>query len=207
EEGQRGFGSRPVSILRFPVVAEFLLRVNNLDVRHLNFLQAGHDTARTADEFHEHIAGAAIALANGVAEKFRDGQLGTVRIFIAHRAIHSLSHEIARLDSHQLIELQLSAINALQYCHRDRHLVNAMHREMLVAVEVRRFARLEELDGAADAPVRGGSNLFELTWQASERERGGESGSDKEMSHPRWTLAGNCVFNNGQSLLSIVRPR
>jgi hypothetical protein len=44
-----------------------------------------------------------------------------------------------------------------------------------------------------------------LTWQASERERGGESGSKKEMSHPRWTLAGNCVFNNGQSLPSIVR--
>jgi hypothetical protein len=44
-----------------------------------------------------------------------------------------------------------------------------------------------------------------LTWQARERERGGESGSKKEMSHPRWTLAGNFVFNNGQSLLSIVR--
>jgi hypothetical protein len=44
-----------------------------------------------------------------------------------------------------------------------------------------------------------------LTWQPSERERGGESGSDKEMSHPRWTLTGNCVFNKGQSFLSIVR--
>ena len=178
------------------VAADFLLRVNNLDVRHLNFLQEGHDTARTADEFHEHIAGAAIALANGVAEKFRDGQLGTVRIFIAHRAIHSRSHEIARLDLHLLIELQLSAINALQDRHRDRQLVNAMHREMLVAVQVRRFARLEELGRDADAPFRRGSNLFELTWQARERERGGESGSKKEMSHPRWTLAGNCVFNN-----------
>ena len=28
-------------------------------------------------------------------------------------------------------------------------------------------------------------NLFELTWQVRERERGGESGSKKEMSHPR----------------------
>ena len=63
-----------------------------------------------------------------------------VRIFIAHRAIHSLSHEIVRLDLHLLIELQLSAINALQDRHRDRQLVNAMHREMLVAVQVRRFA-------------------------------------------------------------------
>ena len=80
-----------------------------------------------------------------------------------------------------------------------------MHREMLVAVQVRRFARFEELGRDADAPFRRGSNLFELTWQVMERERGGESGSKKEMSHPRWTLAGNCVFNNGQSLLSIVR--
>jgi len=120
EEGERAIGSRPVSILRFPVAADFLLRVNDLDVRHLNFLQESHDTVRTADQFHEHIAGAAIALANGVAKKFRDGQLGTVRIFIAHRAIHSLSHEIARLDLHLLIELKLSAINALQDCHRDR---------------------------------------------------------------------------------------
>src|SRR5207248_8228924 len=159
-------------------------------------LQEGHDTARTADQFHEHIAGAAIALANGVAEKFRDGQLGTVRIFIAHRAIHSFSHEIARLDLHQLIELQLSAVNALQYCHRDRQLVNAMHREMLVAMKAGRFARLEELGRDADAPFRRGSNLFELTWQTSERERSGESGSDKEMSHRRGTLAGSCVFNN-----------
>ncbi len=67
---------------------------------------------------------------------------------------------------------------------------------MLVAVKAGRFARLEELGRDADAPFRRGSNLFELTWQASERERGGESGRDKEMSHPRWTLAGSCVFNN-----------
>src|SRR5207245_2732469 len=165
-------------------------------VRHVNFLQEKHDLARTADQFHEHIAGAAIALANGVAKKFRYGQLGTVRIFIAHRAIHSFSHEIARLDSHQLIELQLSAVNALQYRHRDRQLVNAMHREMLVAVQVRRFARLEELGRDADAPFGRGSNLFELTWQTRERERGGESGSDKEMSHPRRRLTGSCVSNN-----------
>src|SRR6476619_6811186 len=147
---------------------------------------------------HEHIAGAAIALANGVAEKFRNGQLGTVRIFIAHRAIHSLSREIARLDLHFLIELQLSAINALQDRHRDRQFVNAMHREMLVAMKAGRFARLEELGRDADAPFRRGSNLFELTWQASERERAvesgsDESGSDKEMSHPRRRLAGSCV--------------
>jgi hypothetical protein len=51
-----------------------------------------------------------------------------------------------------LIELQLSAINALQDRHRDRQLVNAMHREMLFAVQVRRFARLEELGRDADAP-------------------------------------------------------
>src|SRR5439155_4493200 len=112
-----------------------------------------------------------------------------------HRARHSLSHEIARLDLHLLIELQLSAINALQDRHRDRQLVNAMHREMLVPVQVRRFARLEELGRDADAPFRRGSNLFELTRQASERERSGESGSKKEMSHPRWTLAWTCVFN------------
>jgi hypothetical protein len=60
-----------------------------------------------------------------------------------------------------------------------------MHREMLVAVQVRRFARLEELGRDTDAPFRRGSNLFELTWQTRERERGGESGSDKEMFHPR----------------------
>jgi hypothetical protein len=71
-----------------------------------------------------------------------------------------------------------------------------MHREMLVAVQVRRFARLEELGRDTDAPFRRGSNLFELTLQVSERERGGKSGSKKEMSHPRWTLAGSCVFNN-----------
>ena len=56
---------------------------------------------------------------------------------------------------------------------------------MLVAVKAGRFARLEELGRDADAPFRRGSNLFELTWKASERERGGESGSEKEMSHPR----------------------
>src|SRR6266403_1144944 len=80
-----------------------------------------------------------------------------------------------------------------------------MHREMLVAMKAGRFARLEELGRDADAPLRRGSNLFELTWQASERERSGESGSDKEMSHPRRRLTGNCVSNKGQSLLSIVR--
>src|SRR5438552_15567950 len=49
EEGERAFGSRPVSILCFPVASDFLLVVNNLNVRHLNFLQECHDTARTAD--------------------------------------------------------------------------------------------------------------------------------------------------------------
>ena len=76
------------------------------------------------------------------------------------------------------IELQLFAVNALQYRHRDRQLVNAMHREMLVAVKADRYARLEELGRDADAPFRRGSNLFELSWQAAERECGGESGSD-----------------------------
>ena len=71
-----------------------------------------------------------------------------------------------------------------------------MHREMLVAVKAGRFARLEELGRDADAPFRRGSNLFELTWQASERKRGGESGSDKEVSHHSRTLTGSCVFNN-----------
>ena len=47
----------------------------------------------------------------------------------------------------------------------------------------------------ADAPLSP-RNLFELALQARERQRGGESGSKKEMSHPRWTLAGSCVFNN-----------
>jgi len=71
-----------------------------------------------------------------------------------------------------------------------------MHREMLVAVQIRRFARLEELGCDADATFRRGSNLLELTWQARERERGGESDSKKEMSHSGWTLAGNCVSND-----------
>jgi hypothetical protein len=71
-----------------------------------------------------------------------------------------------------------------------------MHREMLVAVQVRRFARLEELGRDADVPFRRRGNLFELAWQASERERGGEGGNKKEMSHPRWTLAGSCISNN-----------
>src|SRR5438034_8242003 len=66
----------------------------------------------------------------------------------------------------------------------------------LVAMKAGRFARLEELGRDADAPFRRGSNLFELTWQASERERGGESGSDKEMSHPRRRLTGSRVSNN-----------
>jgi len=61
-----------------------------------------------------------------------------------------------------------------------------MHREMFVAVQVRRFARLEELGRDADTPFRRGSDLFELIWQARERERGGESNSKKEMSHPVW---------------------
>ena len=60
-----------------------------------------------------------------------------------------------------------------------------MHREMFVAMKAGCFARPEELGRDADAPFRRGSNLFELTWQASERERRGKSDSDKEMSHPR----------------------
>ena len=64
---------------------------------------------------------------------------------------------------------------------------------MLVAVQVRRFARLEELGRDADAPFRRGSNLFELTRRGGERERSGESRGKKEMSHPRWTLAGKSV--------------
>jgi hypothetical protein len=76
-----------------------------------------------------------------------------------------------------------------------------MHREMLIAMKAGPFARLEELGRDTDAPFRRASNRFELTWQASERERGGESGSDesgsdKEMSHPRRRLTGSCVFNN-----------
>jgi hypothetical protein len=39
-------------------------------------------------------------------------------------------------------------------------------------------------------------NVFELTLQAGERQRGGESGSHKEMSHPRRRLTASCVFNN-----------
>jgi hypothetical protein len=79
-----------------------------------------------------------------------------------------------------------------------------MHREMLVAMKAGGFARLEELGRDADAPFRRGSNLFELTWQTSERERGGESASDKEMSHSRWRLTGNCVFSKDQSLLLMI---
>ena len=75
-----------------------------------------------------------------------------------------------------------------------------MHREMLVAVQVRRFTRFEELGRDADAFFRRGSDVFELSWQASEREPGGESGSDKEMSHSRWRLAESFVFNKDQSL-------
>ena len=78
-----------------------------------------------------------------------------------------------------MIELQLSAINALQDRHRDRQLVNAMHREMLVAMHVRRFARLEELDGDPDAPFRRGSNLFELTWQAREGSAAARTAAQK----------------------------
>src|SRR5262249_24957038 len=110
--------------------------------------------------------------------------------------------EIARLDLHELIELQLSAVNALQDRHRDRQLVNAMHREMLVAVQVRGFARLEQLGRDADAPFRRGSDLFELTWQVSTRERGGESNSKKEMCHPGRRLTGSCVSNNHRTSMN-----
>ena len=79
-----------------------------------------------------------------------------------------------------------------------------MHREMLVAMKVGRFARLEELGRDADASFRRGSNLFELTWQASERERGGESGTDKEMSHLRRRLTGSCVFNNHRTSVELM---
>ena len=79
-----------------------------------------------------------------------------------------------------------------------------MHREMLVAMKVGSFARLEELGRDADASFRRGSNLFELTWQASERERGGESGTDKEMSHLRRRLTGSCVFNNNRTSVELM---
>jgi hypothetical protein len=38
-----------------------------------------------------------------------------------------------------------------------------------------------------------------LTWQPSERQRSGDSGSKKEMSHCRRRLIGTCVSNKGQS--------
>jgi len=59
-----------------------------------------------------------------------------------------------------------------------------------------------ELGRDADTPFCGGSNLFQLTWQAREKERGGESGSKKAMSHPRPRLAGTCVFNNQRTSLN-----
>src|SRR5437764_1686662 len=80
------------------------------------------------------------------------------------------------------------------------------HRKTLVAVKAGRFARLEELGRDAKAPFRRGSNLFELTWQARERERGGHSGSKKEMSHPRWMLAGTRVSTiTEQAWLGAIR--
>jgi hypothetical protein len=54
----------------------------------------------------------------------------------------------------------------------------------------------KELGRDTDASFRRGSNLFELTRGGGERKCDGDSGSDKEMSHPRRTLTGNCVFNN-----------
>ena len=67
---------------------------------------------------------------------------------------------------------------------------------MLVAVQVRRFARLEELGRDADAPFRRRSNLFELALQTAEGKRGGEGDGDKEMSHPRRRLTASRVSNN-----------
>jgi len=58
-----------------------------------------------------------------------------------------------------------------------------MHREMLGAMKLRHYAGFDELDHDADKSVRSRGNLFELTWQARQRERGGES-NKKEMSHP-----------------------
>lgn len=73
-------------------------------------------------------------------------------------------------------------------------------------------ALLEELGRDADAPFRRGSDLFELTWQAREGERGGESGSIKEMSHPRWFAgarfrknAGGLNFCRHQLLLVLAK--
>ena len=45
-----------------------------------------------------------------------------------------------------------------------------------------------DLDQLDDALITDWSNLFELTWQAMERKRGGKSGSKKEMFHPRGML-------------------
>ena len=47
-----------------------------------------------------------------------------------------------------------------------------------------------------DDQNRCGSNLFELTRRGGERELGGESDSEKEMSYPRRRLTASCVFNN-----------
>src|SRR5438045_2447740 len=115
-----------------------------------------------------------------------------------HRARHSLSHEIARLDLHLLIELQLSAINALQDRHGDRQLVNAMHRKMLLAVQVRRFARLEELGPRRRRALSPPQQSFRIHFASRGGERGGERGSKKQLSHSRWTLAGNCLFKQSE---------
>jgi hypothetical protein len=56
-------------------------------------------------------------------------------------------------------------------------------------------------------PFAAGAIFSKLTWQARKGERGGESGSKKEMSHSRWRLTGSYVFNKGQSFLSIVRRK
>ena len=56
---------------------------------------------------------------------------------------------------------------------------------MLVAMKFRHFARFKELDRDADASVRRRGNLFELSCQTGQRERGGESDSNKQMFHLR----------------------
>jgi len=111
-----------------------------------------------------------------------DGHVVGLRVTLGIALLSGVLTEAAELTRHAIIAMQRA---------RDEHAT---------------FAFFDSaMDRDPDAPFGRGSNLFELTGQARERERGGESGSKKEMSHPRWTLAGNCVFNNGQSLLSIVR--
>src|SRR5688572_28683946 len=106
--------SRPISILRFPILADRLLAVGNDKVRNADPFQIRHYGRWTAGEVKKHIAGGSIALRNRIANDLTERQYDTLRIGIAYGAVKTLPYKIVGCDIDLLIDAHLAFVEHLQ---------------------------------------------------------------------------------------------